>query len=97
MYISIPGYTLLDDCSIQEGVPPELTAFADSAYCDILQKPCRKVYLDGNGIIDIVDLKCKISHIQVSSPIIFDKFSDRQGILWTTGSVVIMVIAGSPL
>ena len=60
------GYNVLDDCSIHEDAAPQLNEIFGGTSCNIREKPCGKVYLSGDGFVDVMNLTCRITHVTVS-------------------------------
>ncbi|XP_035658108.1 von Willebrand factor D and EGF domain-containing protein-like [Branchiostoma floridae] len=58
------GFTS-DDCSLVEGAPPTAWFIPNDGKCDIRLRPCRKISLIADGLIESENLTCRVRQVKM--------------------------------
>ncbi|XP_019633198.1 PREDICTED: von Willebrand factor D and EGF domain-containing protein-like isoform X3 [Branchiostoma belcheri] len=58
------GFTS-DDCSLVEGAPPTAWFIPNDGKCDIRLRPCRKISLIADGLVESENLTCRVRQVKM--------------------------------
>ncbi|XP_078677339.1 von Willebrand factor D and EGF domain-containing protein-like isoform X2 [Branchiostoma floridae x Branchiostoma belcheri] len=60
------GYTSVD-CSLEEDSPPTVTSVQNGGLCDIRLRPCRKVIIEADDIVESRNFTCRVKQVKISN------------------------------